>query len=263
MRIGALPRVWRIRFILLKYVTLLRLRAGRPRLLRVGPTAFWLRNYSGLGTLQSTITDFFDEVVALGVLGSEPVVVDVGANIGQFTNAAKLFFPNSRVLAFEPDPETFADLRRNTRMFSDVDLFNLGLGDSNCSLMFYQHELSLMSSFASGGSDIRGSVELPVRRLDALLDSDMAIDLLKIDVEGFERAVLEGGWSAVSRSRYLLVEISLGRSAYAGNLELLRAVVDHIPDATIMKFGRPLGGGRRPACQDVLIAVGGSHQRDG
>lgn len=262
MRIAALPWAWRTRFILLKYITLLRLRSGCPRLFRVGSTSVVLRNYSGLGTLQSTIIDFSEEVVTPGVLGIRPVVVDVGANIGQFTNATKLFFPNARVLAFEPDPEVFRDLARNTRVLSNVELVNAGLGDSNCSLMFYRHHLSVKSSFVAPQSGNGRFSELPVWRLDDLVDAELVIDLLKIDVEGFERAVLEGAWSVVSRSRYLLVEISLGRAANGGNLELLRAVADHIPDATIVRLGRPLGGSRRPACQDVLIAVCGGENRD-
>lgn len=262
MRIGALPWVWRVHFILLKYVTLARLRSGNPRLFRVGGNSILIRDLSGLGTLQSTITDFYNEVVAPGILGRSPVVVDVGANIGQFTHATKLFFPNARVLAFEPDPDVFADLESNTRGFRGVDIFNVGLGDVNSNRMFYRHELSLMSSFAAPYADMRASEELPVRRLDSVLDSDLAVDLLKVDVEGFERAVLDGGWSTVSRSRYLLVEISLGRSADVGNLELLRVVAEHHPDATIVRLGRPLGDVSRPACQDVLIAVGGSQDRD-
>jgi hypothetical protein len=39
---------------------------------------------------------------------------------------------------------------------------------------------------------------------------------------------------------------------------LLRDIVAHAPNATIIRFGRPLGGTHRPMCQDVLISVEGS-----
>lgn len=261
LRINALPLRWRIRFVAKKYKMLLRLCSGRPAKFDIDPLSLLIRNISGLGTLQSSIIDFFDDVVSSGVLRPAPLIVDVGANVGQFANAAKLFFPEARVVSFEPDPDTFADLQVNTHVLRDVDLHNIGLGHRDEVLTFYRHELSVMSSFSAqmdGMAHHRGSTELPVRRLDAVLDSDDRPDLLKIDVEGFERQVLEGAWETVSRSRYVLIELSLGRADGAGNLQLLRDIVAHAPGAAIIRFGRPLGGTRRPMCQDVLICVGGA-----
>jgi FkbM family methyltransferase len=260
MRINALPLQWRVRFLLKKYKMLLRLRSGRPAWFAIRPLSLLIRNISGFGTLQSSIIDFFDDVVSSGVLGPAPLIVDVGANVGQFANAAKLFFPEARVVSFEPDPDTYADLQVNTRVLRDVESHNIGLGDRDEVLSFYRHELSVMSSF-SAQTDVahhRGRAELPVRRLDDVLDPDDRPDLLKIDVEGFERQVLEGAWETVSRSSYVLIELSLGRPDGAGNLQLLRDIVGHVPNAAIVRFGRPLGGRRRPMCQDVLIRVEGA-----
>lgn len=259
VRICALPRQWRLRFVVKKYKTLLRLRLGGPAKLEIEPLSLLIRNISGLGTLQSSIIDFLDDVVLSGILGSAPLIVDVGANVGQFSNAAKLFFPDARVISFEPDPETYADLQVNTHGLRDVELHNIGLGDRDGVLTFFRHDLSVMSSFSAQAADMahRGSRQLPVRRLDAVLRPDDRPDLLKIDVEGFERQVLQGAWETVSRSRYVLIEVSLGRADGAGNLQLLRDIVDHAPNAAIIRFGRPLGGTRRPMCQDVLISVQG------
>ena len=260
MRVGNLPLQWRLGFVVKKYRTLLRLRFGLPAKFEIKPLSLLMRNISGLGTLQSSIIDFYDDVVSSGVLGKAPLIVDVGANIGQFANAAKLFFPEARVVSFEPDPEAYADLQVNTHGLRDVDLHNIGLGDRDGVLPFYRHRLSVMSSFSAHADDMarhRGCTELPVRRLDAVLDSDHRPDLLKIDVEGFERQVLQGAWETVTRSRYLLIEVSLGRADGAGNLQLLRDIVEHAPNAAIMRFGRPLGSPHRPMCQDVLISVHG------
>jgi FkbM family methyltransferase len=261
MRINALPLQWRIRFVAKKYKMLLRLRSGRPAKFVVEPLSLLIRNISGFGTLQSSIIDFFDDVVSPGLLGPAPLIVDVGANVGQFANAAKLFFPEARVVSFEPDPETYADLQINTHGSRNVELHNIGLGDRDEVLRFHRHELSVMSSFSAQTDDMahhRGSTELPVRRLDAVLGPDVRPDLLKIDVEGFERQVLQGAWETVTRSRYVLIELSLGRPDGAGNLQLLRDIVAHAPNAAIIRFGRPLGGTHRPMCQDVLIAVDGA-----
>jgi FkbM family methyltransferase len=261
MRINVLPLQWRIRFVVKKYGMLLRLRSGRPAKFDVEPLSLLIRNISGFGTLQSSIIDFFDDVVSSGICGPAPLIVDVGANVGQFANAAKLFFPEAHVVSFEPDPEIYADLQVNTRMLRDVELHNIGLADRDEVLAFQRHELSVMSSFSAQTGDMayhRGTAELPVRRLDAVLGPDDRPDLLKIDVEGFERQVLQGAWETVSRSRYVLIELSLGRADGAGNLQLLRDIVAHAPKAAIIRFGRPLGGTHRPMCQDVLISVEGA-----
>ena len=260
MRVRTLPVRWRLCFVMKKYRTLLRLRAGRPVKFEIEPLSLAIRDISGLGTLQSSIIDFFDDVASSGLLGKAPLIVDVGANVGQFVNAAKLFFPEARVVSFEPDPETFADLQVNTNSLKDVNLHNIGLGDHEGALTFYRHKLSVMSSFTTLADEMashRGSAELPIRCLDAVLESDDRPDLLKIDVEGFERQVLQGAWETVTRSRYVLIEVSLGRADGAGNLQLLRDIVEHAPNAAIIKIGRPLGDPRRPMCQDVLISVQG------
>jgi FkbM family methyltransferase len=261
MRVGTLPLSWRLRFVVKKYRTLLLLHAGHPVKFEIKPLSLLIRDISGLGTLQSNITDFYNELVSSDILRAEPLIVDVGANVGQFTSAAKLFFPDARVISFEPDPEIYADLQVNTSGLKDVNLYNIGLGDRDGVHTFYRHELSVMSSFSAQADDMarhRGSMQLPVRRLDAVLNSDDRPDLLKIDVEGFERQVLQGAWETVNRSRYILIEVSLGRADGAGNLELLRDIVEHVPGAAIMRFGRPLGDRHRPACQDVLISVQGA-----
>jgi FkbM family methyltransferase len=261
MRVRTLPLQWRLRFMVKKYRTLLQLSFGRPANFEIEPLSLLIRDISGLGTLQSSIVDFFDDVASSSILGTAPLIVDVGANIGQFANAAKLFFPDARVVSFEPDPETYADLQANTRRLRDVNLYNIGLGDRDGVFTFHRHELSVMSSFSAQAGEVvrhRASVELPVRRLDAVLDSDDRPDLLKVDVEGFERQVLQGAWETVTRSRFVLIEVSLGRADGAGNLKLLRDIVEHAPNAAIIRIGRRLGGRYHPMCQDFLISVQGA-----
>jgi len=264
-RVKVLSPSWRARFLAKKKkaAALARLRRG-PVPFDLPPLSLILRDISGLGTLQSSIVDTYNEVVMADILPEEPLVIDVGANIGQFVNAAKLFFPRARVVCFEPDPETFLDLRRNTAGLPRVEVHNVGLGERDETITYYRQKLSAMSSFSRGAdlvADRRGAIALRVVRLDDLVDRSTCPDLVKVDVEGFERKVLEGGWETIKRSRYLLIELSLTRSEGVENLELLRDVADHVPGASILRFGRPLGEKNRPTCQDVLIALRGVPKR--
>lgn len=247
---------WKLGFLARKYLVLSQLGRG-PARFDASPLALTVRDLSGLGSLQSSIVDFHDDIVAPGILRGSPFIVDIGANIGQFVNAAKLFFPSAHVMCFEPDPDTFADLSVNTRDLENVVLHNVGLGAAEEQLAFHRHKLSGMSSFRDGieKNHDRGTIELNVRRLDDIIERDRCVDLLKIDVEGFERQVLEGGWQTLLRSRYLLIELSLQRSGGHENLQLLRSIAEHAPRAAIVRFGRQLGEADHPVCQDALIAI--------
>jgi FkbM family methyltransferase len=254
------PTALKVRFLLAKAAGLVALAQHRPATMRLGGiTASVVDSYE-LGTLQSSLVDVLDDLVAPGIIdpGGRSLVVDVGAHIGQFATAIKLVAPQSRVMSFEPDPRTFARLTANIGSVDGVTLHQVGIGDEDGELKFHRHKLSGMSSFKPGGVGyLEGdTVEIPVRRLDDLLDGDQEVDLLKIDVEGFEMEALRGAEGVLRRARYLLVELSLSRQGADSNLALINFVSHARPDARIMRMGRPLGPPANPSCQDVIFDLG-------
>ena len=116
---------------------------------------------------------------------------------------------------------------------------------------------------ASGTNETRG-IELHVERLDDVLASKAdRIDLLKLDVEGFEGPVLKGAKETLQRSHYLLLELGLGRtSPGTTNLEVLTWVHSEVPGASILRMGRLLGSPEAPLGQDVLINLHPAWNRD-
>jgi len=137
---------------------------------------------------------------------ADSVVLDIGANIG----CTAIFFGAvaRRVIAFEPSPTTFELLRVNVAEagLRGVELHNFGLGAVPGS-----SELTFAPSNRAGGfvSDKTtasvGHVTEPIsiRRLDDVapaLSLD-GIDLVKVDVEGFEQSVLQGARGTIDRFR--------------------------------------------------------------
>lgn len=61
-------------------------------------------------------------------LAGEPVILDVGANIGLFTLFAAQKWPGARIFSFEPMPDIFDVLRKNTGHLPGVTLHNTALG---------------------------------------------------------------------------------------------------------------------------------------
>lgn len=130
----------------------------------------------------------------MAALRSGDVVADVGASLGLYTLAiAKRIGPQGYVYAFEPDLESVGWLRRNVHLNH--------LEDSVRVVATVVDEESKTVGFVDGrGSEshvLRSSSEDGVRSVDAItLDEVFAnsrLDILKIDVEGYEEAVLRGG----------------------------------------------------------------------
>lgn len=131
----------------------------------------------------------------------KPMILDVGANVGNYSKNILLFNKNCSVFAFEPHPITYKQLVTNVTS-SQVKSFNVAIGDENGTLDLYDYDTNDGSAHASlyegvikdlhKGNPISHSVE--VIKLDEFLAGKnlKTIDLLKIDTEGNEFNVLLG-----------------------------------------------------------------------
>jgi FkbM family methyltransferase len=128
--------------------------------------------------------------------GTVKTVFDVGANQGDWSLLAHRHLPAARIFAFELSPPTFAKLEENTRPCEKISRFNFGLSDHEGATTIHHYpdkpgETSvLLHSFQTGGVELAGTL----RTGDQFCAEQgiEQIDLLKIDVEGAEAAVLRG-----------------------------------------------------------------------
>jgi len=120
------------------------------------------------------------------------VVVDLGANAGFATLFFKRRYPHARVVAVEADPRAYARLVQNVGTLEGVTTFHCAVAAEDGTMPFYCSPLSSIGSSLDRRSP--GDEEVPIEALtlSSLLDrSGVAhVDLLKIDVEGAEAAVL-------------------------------------------------------------------------
>jgi len=142
------------------------------------------------------------------------VVVDVGANIGAFSllQASR----GARVVAFEPNPECFGRLTAavNANVFKDrLTVFNLAIGAESGSARLAvpgKGKGTLLGSIVYDWGT-RPDVELFPVKVDSL-DSALgavgvdSVDLLKIDAEGAEPAILQGAGRILRSTRRLVLE---------------------------------------------------------
>ena len=131
------------------------------------------------------------------------VVVDVGANLGDLFGFISSQVPDIRYIAFEPNPQDFRSLEQNIRK---SEAFMLALGNLNSTLPFYVNTADGDSSLIMPKSISSKVIEVPVKRLDSLLDASFKIKLLKLEAEGFEPEVLEGCSGLLDQIEYLALD---------------------------------------------------------
>lgn len=135
------------------------------------------------------------------------IVVDVGANIGTTVISAALRTgTGGKVYAFEAHPEIFGYLNRNTSLngLANVSTFNVAVGDGEAPVSFSDYEEDECNRIV----DDREGIPTKAGKLDDLLRDIGKIDLLKIDVEGYELFVLKGAMETLKRTGCVNVEIS-------------------------------------------------------
>jgi FkbM family methyltransferase len=143
----------------------------------------------------------------------------VGASVGQFASAARALFPASQLYCFEPLHECVETLRHRFRRDYSFMAFETALGDSAGETMLWVSRFRESSSLlrmaaahtrAFPWTTIEGSRTVNVAPIDAFLDR-MRLEpptLLKIDVQGYEGAVLRGAPRLLERVDSVLCEVS-------------------------------------------------------
>jgi FkbM family methyltransferase len=139
-----------------------------------------------------------------------PVVLDVGANVGGYSRDIVAINPSATVFAFEPHPLTFERLVSNVHAHGNIHPLNYAVGHRPGRQILYDRHSERGTVHASIYREVIESIhqdestgyEVKVMTLDEFIEKkELArVDLLKIDTEGYELNVLKGGTNAI-RSR--------------------------------------------------------------
>lgn len=149
------------------------------------------------------------------------VVLDVGANTGQFARESRDWGFSGQIMSFEPTSEAFLRLKTNARSDPLWDVYHFGLGSEPDERTIQVAGNSQSSSFlqmtpeheeAAPGSAVCGSEEVWVDTLDRVAEtliSGTSCLYLKVDVQGLELEVLRGATSILPRTSAIELELSL------------------------------------------------------
>jgi FkbM family methyltransferase len=146
---------------------------------------------------------FVTQVYWFSAHSSNPTILDCGANIGLSVIFFKRLYPESNVIAFEPDPAICTVLRENIakNRLEHVEVVESAVWTQRGSLNF-------VPDHADGGKIIRENSEITSRVTSVRLRDYLVtpIDLLKMDIEGAEIDVLADCADSLRQVRSIILE---------------------------------------------------------
>jgi FkbM family methyltransferase len=161
------------------------------------------------GVFERHELDIFERACSAGA-----TVLDVGANIGLYSViAAQRTGPSGTVYAFEPVPENIAFLRKNLELngvTGRVAVQEVAVGEADGELEIFLSDRQIGTHSAAkatvGGGAAVKSVKVPMRSVDAFVANNgiSRIDVVKVDVEGYDGQVLQGALQTLRRHKPVL-----------------------------------------------------------
>ena len=173
-----------------------------------------------------------DRVLKSLVVTETPLVVDIGAYTGTSASRFRTIFPSCSLVCFEPNPEALQELTRTSvNLGGDIQVIGKAVSDIDGYAPLHVQGIDpALSGLVRRNSDSKDSIDiarakssnaeyledLNVRELmveSVTLDTCFGfdsrnIDLMKIDVQGVEARVLNGGPRTLRRVENLLIEVS-------------------------------------------------------
>lgn len=189
---------------------------------KVGDVDLLLCAYRQMGILKyenfyiSGERHLIQKVLKQNLRESSPTLFDVGANRGAYSIELRSQFPDAKLFAFEPNPQTFELLCSRLQSPND-HCYRFALGDRVESHAIYTYEHEPDSSHSSMYKDVFIDIhnakdvlsyEIPMVTLDGFCEALQIerIDFLKIDTEGYELNVLRGAERLLKERRIKMIQ---------------------------------------------------------
>jgi FkbM family methyltransferase len=149
------------------------------------------------------------------------VVLDVGANVGQYAQQLRAIGYTGRIISFEPLSSAYPELVRRSSSDGNWQVLNCALGDQSCTTEINVSENSDSSSIlnilpyhmkAAPESRYIGKQQIELKTLDSLFN-ELSVEAhniwMKIDTQGFEHRILEGAKNSLANIQTIQLEMSL------------------------------------------------------
>lgn len=197
--------------------------AARKRLIRG-----WLWRMGVDVQWASKVRDVVDLLESRGI----DLVLDVGANVGQYGATLRSKGYRGRIISFEPVHAAFQTLRERANSDGNWEVHNFALGACSAEAVMNVSRDSVFSSLLPAtdkateldtNAAVTHSEKIQVRALDDFAGDLSGNIFLKIDTQGYERNVLDGAQRTLPRLKGVQMELPV-MQLYKGNWELHEAL---------------------------------------
>lgn len=174
---------------------------------------------------------------------SRPVMLDVGAHHGDYCNLLTRSFPDAVIHAFEPHPRTFACLEEQA--VETVRLHSCALGATSGVAQLFDRKgqdgsvhasLSKNSVLTASKNEVI-THQIEVITLDHFIQSEgiERVDFIKIDTEGYEMDVINGGADALEKGRIGIIQFEFNSMNVARRI-FLEQFVERLPEHRLYRL---------------------------
>ena len=186
---------------------------------------------------KSNLDQFINELIQF----DNPLIFDVGANVGQSVKILKKIFPNAIIHCFEPDNNAYKILFKSYYNNETVKLNPFGLGEKNEHLEFNSYietgkssfyKLNLDTEFIKYKANVWGvdqkeyldsTYQKEIKTIDNYCEQNniKKIDFLKIDTQGYEENVINGANKMIKNNLIDVIQLELiFSSVYQKNINI-------------------------------------------
>jgi len=167
-------------------------RAKEHQIIWKGPKGdLKLNYYDSIGCFRAEIVDL--KLLDIELENKNPLILDLGANLGFATLWFKYNYPGARIWAYEPFKKSYDIITKNVKdnNYDNITVKNYGVLDKDCTIPFYHIEggAGLGDSIVNVGGTVKEKCEF--HNLDSEWEHVDKIDLIKMDIEGSEFPVLK------------------------------------------------------------------------
>lgn len=155
-------------------------------------------------------------------------ILDVGANEGSMTKFFRRLAPDATIYAFEPIPFLADKIKADNKEDSNLIVVNSALGEKDETLKMFLNPFHYSSSILPLGETAKNhlphvdnqmeEIEIKVVKLDNLIDVTEIQKpcLIKVDVQGFEDRVIDGGIKIFKEAEVIIIEMAVQKGIYEG-----------------------------------------------